>query len=352
MTLDNEWLRVPAARPDDDARLAAQVRQTTLTKPPRALGSLETLAIKLAALQRTPTPQIERIHITIFAADHGVAAEGVSAFPQAVTREMVRNFYRGGAAINVLARSLGATLDVIDLGTVAEPDIDATARTRLGPGTANFVHEPAMSTTQLSRALVYGRDAVRRASTSETDLFIGGEMGIGNTTAATALACALLCLPPEKMTGPGTGLDTTGVQRKASVIRRALARHVTHFSDPLEILRRLGGFEIAALTGSYIACAQIGIPVLVDGFIATSAALAATRLNPSIDHWLLFAHTSSEPGHRYMLEVLAAEPLLDLQMRLGEGTGAAMAVPLLRLACALHNEMATFAQAGVSTQTE
>lgn len=344
-----DWLRVPAATPDQSAGRTAEERQAQLTKPPGALGQLEALAIRLAALQGTSEPTVERVHILVCAADHGVVAEQVSAFPQSVTVEMLRNFARGGAAINVLARELGATLEVINLGTVHDPGpLQGVEDCRIGPGTDNFTHAPAMSAEQCSRALGAGREAAERAHRNKAQLFIGGEMGIGNTTAATAMACALLGLPPEELAGPGTGLDPAGVAHKSEVIQRALALHEAHLAIPYEVLRRLGGFEIATLAGSYLACAQRGLPVLVDGFIASVAALLAARLCPGAEAWLLFAHASAEPGHRRVLEAFNARPLLALGMRLGEGSGAAMAVPLLRLACALHQRMATFAEAGIS----
>jgi len=347
-----DWLSAPVAALNETARRAAGQRQTQLTKPPGALGRLEALAIRFAGMQGTPRPTLERVHIAVFAADHGVAAEGVSAFPQAVTAEMVRNFARGGAAISVLARQLGATLEVLNLGTVVDTGPLAGVRNiTLGPGTANFAKTAAMNTEQLARALHVGRETVERAKQDDAHLFIGGEMGIGNTTAAAALACALLDAPPELLAGPGTGLDAHGVSHKAKVIRAALALHRAPGLDSIEILRRLGGFEIAALAGSYVACAQLGLPVLIDGFIATAAALVATRIHPGSDQWFIYAHASAEPGHACLLEALKARPLLDLGMRLGEGSGAAVAVPLLRLACALHNEMATFAEAGVSEKS-
>lgn len=347
-----EWLTIPAALPHAGARQAAETRQSQLTKPPGALGRLEDIAIRLAALQGTEQPCVDRVHIAVFAGDHGVAAEGVSAFPQAVTAEMVKNFARGGAAICVTARALGASLEVINLGTAFDTGtLDGVKDYHLGPGTANFTEAPAMTEHQLACALAAGRHAAERAKLAKAQLFIGGEMGIGNTTAAAALACALLDAPPERLAGPGTGLDAPGVARKAEVIRRALARHRHHHGTPLEALRRLGGFEIAALTGAYIACAHIALPVLVDGFISSAAALAAARLCPGAGGWFLFAHASAEPGHRTVLDALDARPLLDLGMRLGEGSGAAVAVPLLRMTCALHNGMATFAEAGVSEKT-
>jgi nicotinate-nucleotide--dimethylbenzimidazole phosphoribosyltransferase len=300
-------------------------------------------------MQRTVHPRIERLHIVVFAADHGIAAEGLSAFPQSVTVGMVRNFAQGGAAINVLARALGASLEVINLGTVTDPGpLHGVLDHRLGAGSANFTRTAAMSEHQLREAAHVGRQAAERAASAGAQLLIGGEMGIGNTTAAAALACALLRAPPGRLAGPGTGLGPAGVARKAEVIRRALALHHNHLTDPWESLRRLGGFEIAALVGSFIAGAQRGIPVLIDGFIAGVAALTAAQLCASATDWMIFSHASAEPGHVYVLKALKAQPLLDLGMRLGEGSGAAVAVPLLRLACALHNEMSTFAEAGIS----
>jgi nicotinate-nucleotide--dimethylbenzimidazole phosphoribosyltransferase len=337
------------ASPDAGATAAAHARQAILTKPPGALGRLEDLAIALAGLQGVERPTLERIWISVFAADHGVAAEGVSAFPQVVTGEMVRNFATGGAAISVLARQLGATLDVVQLGTVNDPgEVAGVRRLLIAPSTANFCEQAAMSVVQLQSALQAGADSVRLARADGAQLFIGGEMGIGNTTAATALACAELGEPPSQLAGAGTGLDADGISRKAAVIERALRRHAAADS-PLERLRCLGGFEIAALAGAFIAASQSRLPVLVDGFIATAAALLAVRINPGVRDWLLFSHRSQERGHGRLLQALDAEPLLDLGMRLGEGSGAAAAVPLLRLACALHNDMTTFEQAGVST---
>lgn len=349
MTPELDWLRMAAAAPGEAAREAAEAHQRVLTKPPGALGRLETLAIQLAALQGTERPRVEQVHIAVYAADHGVAAEGVSAFPQAVTGEMVRNFARGGAAISVLARALDATLEVVNLGTINDLGaLDGVLDWRIAPTTANFGRTAAMDERQLVHALGAGREVAGRAAGRGAHLFIGGDMGIGNTTAATALVCALLDLPPERVTGFGTGLDADGVARKIDIIRGALERHHPCRGLPVEALRRLGGFEIAALVGSYVTCAQRGLPVLVDGFIASAAALVAAKLHPGTIPWLLFSHASTEPGHRPILEALGAVPLLDLGMRLGEGSGAAVAVPLLRMACALHNEMATFAEAGVS----
>jgi nicotinate-nucleotide--dimethylbenzimidazole phosphoribosyltransferase len=345
----NDWLLHPCSSPDVASEAAARAHQAQLTKPPGSLGLLEAVAIQLAALQRTAEPNLDSVWISVFAGDHGVADEGVSAFPQVVTGEMVRNFAHGGAAISVLAHALGATLEVVNLGTVNDPgEIAHVRRAIIAPSTANFCESPAMTAEQFEAALAAGADSVRAARSADTRLFIGGEMGIANTTSATALACALLGERPSELAGAGTGLDASGVLHKISVIERALARHAD-VVDASEQLRCFGGFEIAALVGAYIAAAQIGLPVLVDGFITTAAALAATRINPGVRDWLLFAHRSHERGHTRLLRELDAEPLLDLGLRLGEASGAAIALPLLRLACTLHGNMATFAQAGVST---
>lgn len=352
MTL--QWLETPCATPDTACADAARARQGVLTKPPGSLGVLEEVAIQMAGLQRTAMPAVDRVWISVFAGDHGVAAEGVSAFPQAVTGEMVRNFATGGAAISVLARELAATLEVVNLGTVNDPgEIAGVSRRIVAQSTANFCDAPAMTPPQLEAALSAGATSVAHARAADTQLFIGGEMGIANTTSATALACALLGIEPDLLAGAGTGLDGAGITRKVDVVKRALARHrdvgdMDAVVTGREYLRRLGGFEIAALTGAFIAAAQARVPVLVDGFITTAAALAAVRINPSARAWLLFAHRSHERGHARVLDALQARPLLDLGMRLGEASGAAAAVPLLRLACALHGRMATFGEAGVT----
>lgn len=344
-----EWVTAACAASNEAARAAALVRQGQLTKPPGALARLEDIAVQLAALQGVERPQLQNIHISVFAADHGVAAEGVSLFPQAVTAEMVRNFARGGAAISVLAKQLNATLEVINLGTVSVVEaLPGVRDERIDAGTANFAQQAAMSDAQLAAALRAGCAAVLRAKQSGAQLFIGGDMGIANTTSASAIACALLQTAPVLLSGPGTGLDSNGVAHKARVIEQALARHRLSHDNPLSVLRHVGGFEIAGLCGAYIAAAQQGLPVLVDGFISSVAALAAVHINPAVRNWLLFGHTSAEPGHQRVLAALDAQPFLQLGMRLGEGSGAAVAVPILQLACALHNGMATFAEAGVS----
>lgn len=350
--MSNAWWLAPSQEIDRSSREQALARQQQLTKPTGSLGQLETVAVQLAGLQGRVKPAVDNVWIAIFAGDHGVVEEGVSAYPQAVTGQMLHNFIMGGAAISVLAKQLSAQLDVVDLGTVSPLNLPGVRHLDLGMGTANFAKSEAMTQAQLDSALAGGRDSVLRAKAVGTQLFIGGEMGIGNTTAASAVACSLLNCPVPLLVGPGTGLDAHGIQHKAQVIERALQLHTSQSGDALGSLRALGGFEVAALVGAYLACAQEGIAALVDGFICSVAALVAVRLNPSCREWLFFGHRGAEPGHRHVLETLQAEPLLELGLRLGEGSGAALAVPLMRLACELHNGMATFAEAAVADRPE
>lgn len=344
------WINDPVADISEQAVNNARARQLELTKPPGSLGTLEELAVKFSAIQGTQQPSVKNIHISIFAADHGIADENVSAFPQVVTTEMVKNFARGGAAISVLAKQHGAKLEVIDLGTVVEPgELNGVISSRIAAGTANFLHQAAMTERELDKAFQAGKDAVQRAIDSDADVFIGGDMGIANTTSATALACVYLDKSPQDLTGAGTGLDEKGIQHKAKVIEQALTQHEAGLLDDIEILRFFGGFEIAALTGAYIYASQKGLPIIIDGFIATAAALAAARIKPGSDKWFIYAHQSHEQGHKLLLKSLHADPLVNLNMRLGEASGAAIVIPLLQQACVLHANMATFAEAGVST---
>ncbi len=343
------WLEIPCRTIDQSATRAAEVHQQRLTKPPGSLGVLETLAIRLAGMQGVKRPTLERPHITVFAGDHGIAEEGVSAFPQAVTAEMVRNFARGGAAISILARENHAHLEVVNVGTVSKIEpLKGVLDARISSGTANFLNGPAMSEQQRNQALEIGRSVVIHACEFDAQLFIAGEMGIANTSAATALSCSLLNLPAKSLAGPGTGLDVDGVKHKIEVIDNALARHQKNINSALDALQYFAGFEMVAIVGAYISCAQHGIPILVDGFITSAAAVAAIRIKPEIEPWLIYSHHSQEPGHATLMKNLNAQPLLDLKMRLGEGSGAATALPLLRLACNLHSQMATFEEAAVS----
>ncbi len=348
-----DWTVNPVAAIDGQAKAAANVRQAQLTKPPGSLGRLESLAESFAGWQGQALPQLATIDVCVFAADHGVATRGVSAFPQAVTAQMIANFAAGGAAVSVLARQHGARLAVVNMGTVSTlvRNTGVIDRT-VARGTADFTQGPAMSEPTLAAALAAGRVQVDATSA----LFIGGEMGIGNTTSAAAMLAALTHADPADVVGRGTGVDDAGLERKRAVVVESLARHASSWSDCDEaerarrILAHVGGLEIAALVGAMIAAAQAGVPVLVDGFITTVAALAACRINPGVRDWLLFAHRSAEAGHARALAALDAEPLLDLGMRLGEGSGAVLAVGVIQSALALHAGMATFADADVDRE--
>jgi len=330
-------------------RDAALARQAQLTKPAGSLGRLEQLAVELAGLQQTERPRAARVPIIVFAADHGVVAQGVSAYPQEVTIAMMSNFASGGAAISVLARELGSSLEVVDAGTSAQSPLPGVVSDKTRNGSRDFSKEAALMLPEVAFALECGRRAVLRAAASSPDVLIFGEMGIGNTTTAAAIAAAVLGISAEQVTGSGTGVDAAGRGRKVRVIDQALAQHrlTTPGVSVEQILCAVGGFEIVAICGAIIAAAQLRFPILVDGFIVSVAALAAVRLNPSCRPYIVASHRSAEQGHRLVLKALDLQPLIDLDLRLGEGSGAAIALPLLRLACALHNEMATFAQANV-----
>ena len=354
--MTDTWFARACPSPSPEHRQAAAARQQQLTKPQGALGRLETLAIELAALQASARPQATRVPVLVFAADHGIAAQGVSAYPAEVTVQMLRNFANGGAAIAVLARELGLALHVWDVGSLAEAPLPGVTCAKTRRGTQDFSVAAAMTAADFDAALDAGQRAVAVACADGADLLVLGEMGIGNTSAASALATLLGPLPLAELVGAGTGLDAARQQHKQALIARGVALHgdaIAAAADPArEALQRLGGLEIVALAAAMIAAAQRRVPVLVDGFIVSVAALAALRLNPSLRPWLLFAHHSAERGHARVLECLQAEPLLQLQLRLGEGSGAALALPLLRLACALHNDMATFAEAAVATRSD
>lgn len=344
------WLDDEIAGISEQGILEGKNRQLQLTKPPGSLGILEELAVKFSAIQNTQQPKVDNVYITIFAADHGIANEGVSAFPQVVTSEMIKNFARGGAAISVLAKENDAHLEVVDLGTVVDAgELNGVISHRIATGTKNFSQQAAMTEEQLTQALDAGKAAVQRALDKEAHIYVGGDMGIANTTSATALASVYLKKSPTELVGAGTGLDKEGISHKAEVIEKSLTKHKASSMGAKEILRFFGGFEIAALTGAYIYSAQQGLPVIIDGFIATSAALAATKIKSGCDIWFIYAHQSHEQGHRLILESLNAEPLVNLNMRLGEASGATIVIPLLQQACALHSKMATFTEAEVST---
>ena len=370
-------LRDAIATPDPGAAIAARRHLDSLTKPPGSLGRLEDLAVRLATI-RGAAPRVDAPVVFVFAGDHGVVAEGVSAYPQTVTSQMLENFLAGGAAINVLARQAGARVVVADFGVAIPPR--ATVRMdvgglggrpeppnsrqiheglggrpeppnfkqiRLAPGTANMALGPAMSSSQATAAIEAGAALADEAAAGGADLFAIGEMGIGNTTAAAAITAAITGVPPERVTGRGTGVDDATWGRKVDVVRRALAINHPDPRDGLAVLAAVGGFEIAGLVGVVLAGAAHRVPVAVDGFIATSAALIAVTLAPESRHALFAAHRSAEPGHTVALEHLGLEPYLDLGLRLGEGTGAALFIHLARAAARIYGEMATFKSAGV-----
>ncbi|OIO59513.1 MAG: nicotinate-nucleotide--dimethylbenzimidazole phosphoribosyltransferase [Alphaproteobacteria bacterium CG_4_10_14_0_2_um_filter_63_37] len=341
---------MPIAPLHPEAEQAALAHQAQLTKPPGALGRLEQIAVWLAARQGKAIPDPLKPAITVFAGDHGVCAQGVSVFPSVVTGEMVKNFARGGAAISVLARLWNAPLAVVDVGVAGDlSQVAGVVQAKVAPGSADLTQGPAMSRQQVEAALQVGRAQAQSAIHNGANLLIAGDMGIGNTTASACLICALALADPEDVVGRGTGVDDAGLARKRDAVQRGLARaKATQPADGIDWLAQLGGLEIAAMAGFYLEGAARGVPCLIDGFIAAAAALVAHAIEPGAEIWWLASHASQETGHRLALRALGLDPLVDLQMRLGEGSGAAICLPLLQEAVALHAGMATFAQAGVS----
>ncbi len=333
------------ADPDSGFDRTVQDLIDNKTKPQGALGQVEAVALQLARATRETAPRLAACELTIFAADHGIAAEGVSAYPQAVTREMVLNFLNRGAAANVFAEAVGATVRVVDAGVAGQaidhPDL---LNRRIGPGTRNCRVEPAMSAVQCDDALQAGRQL---AGECAADVLCFGEMGIGNTSAATLLAHKLLGLPVADLVGRGTGLDDAGLAQKTDVLEAAAARTAPDLTAA-RALAEYGGFEIAMMAGAMLGAALSNRPILVDGFISTAAAIAALGIEPAAGRSLVYAHRSAEHGHRRMLDALDARPILDLQMRLGEGTGALLAWPVVKAASAMLTDMASFESAGVS----
>lgn len=334
---------------DNAAMQAAGARQEALTKPPGSLGRLEEISIRVAGITGQPRPAIRDKVILVMAGDHGVVAEGVSAYPQAVTAQMVLNFLSGGAAINVLARHIGARVVVVDMGAAADlAPHPALIVKKVAPGTANMTVGPAMTRSQAIRAVEAGAEVAAREIERGLDLLAPGDMGIGNTTPSAAIAGALIGCPPGEIVGRGTGVDDLGLQRKLKAVERALEVNSPNPEDALDVLSKVGGFEIAGITGAILAAAAQRRPVVVDGFISTAAAMLAVSLQPKVREYLFAGHCSQELGHRRMMEWLGLEPILDLRMRLGEGTGAALASSLIEAACKLLTEMATFSEAGIS----
>jgi nicotinate-nucleotide--dimethylbenzimidazole phosphoribosyltransferase len=336
-------------RTDPKISALTQQRLDAKTKPRRSLGRIEDLACRFAAIRNTATPSMPNKAVVVMGADHGVAEEGVSAYPQEVTAQMLLNFARGGAAINVLARHAGARVVVVDMGVKETlPPSPEIRSVRIGPGTRNFTHGPAMSEAEAQKALEIGIELAHELTADGVTLIGIGEMGIANTTAASALTAALTGAAAEEVTGVGTGIDQPTRMRKVEVIRRALASNYPKSTQPMDVLHKLGGFEIAGLAGVVLGAAERRAAVMVDGFIASVAALVAVRFAPAACEYLVASHRSVEIGHRLVLEQLGTKPLLDLELRLGEGTGAALAMSLVDAAVLLLHDMATFESAGVT----
>lgn len=350
MTMDNAWWSSPCALLQTAIAEQAEQRQAELTKPLGALGRLEHVAIQFAAWQGQVQPVIKQPEAVLFAGDHGVVAQGVSAFPQAVTVEMLKNFVHGGAAMSVLTQHHGMPLTIVNCGTAIPCEqVTGVLHRPIGLGTADFSQQPAMTTEHARQALALGAEQAERAHQQGCDLLIVGEMGIGNTSCASALAAVLLQQPVAHLVGAGTGLAGAALAHKCEVLTCSVARaSIGQHHDALSIAEQLGGFEVLAMTGAYLRAAQLGLPSLVDGFIASAALLLAQRFNAQVTDWVVYGHHSAEPGHQAVLSALDAQPLVSLGMRLGEGSGAAIAYPLMQQALLLHRSMATFAEAAVS----
>ena len=345
--LENIIAKIEA--PDKTAMAAAQTRQDTLTKPAGSLGRLEELSIQLAGITGQALPLIKDKVIITMAGDHGVVSEGVSAFPQEVTHQMVLNFLNGGAAINVLAQHVGSRITVVDMGVAVDlvPHPDLVIK-KIAPGTANMASGPAMTRDQAERSVLAGVEVVEAENSQGLDIVGTGDMGIGNTTPSAAIAAVITGIKPEKITGRGTGVDDEGLKRKIDAIQRALALNKPDPKDGLDVLAKVGGFEIGGLAGVMLGAAANRIPIMVDGFISTAAAMIAVVIAPAVRPYLISAHRSQEHGHMQMLEWLELKPLVDLDLRLGEGTGAALGISIAEAACKILAEMATFAEASIS----
>jgi nicotinate-nucleotide--dimethylbenzimidazole phosphoribosyltransferase len=339
--------------PDQAAMDAARARQDTLTKPQGSLGRLEELSIKLAGIFRDPIPKINRKVVILAAGDHGVVAEGVSAYPQEVTPAMVGNFLAGGAAINVLARHVGANIVVLDAGVAADLPANPSMRAvKIGRGTANIAVGPAMSREDAIKCIEAGIAAADEQIAEGADLIAFGDMGIGNTTPSSAITAVVTGTDPQVTTGRGTGLDDPALAHKVEVVRRSIEVNKPDPKDGLDLLAKIGGFEIGMLAGAMLGTAAANRPAVVDGFISGAAALIAWTMAPTLSHYLIASHQSVEPGHRIGMETMGLTPLLDMGMRLGEGSGATLAMPIIEAAAKCLSEMATFADAGVSERIE
>jgi len=337
-------------RIDIDAAKQAEAKQNNLTKPAKSLGRLEEISIKLAGMKADPCPKVDRKAVIVMAADHGVALEGVSAFPAEVTPQMVLNFLQGGAAINVLARQAGASVTIVDIGVASDfdPSLPGLLHRKVAHGTRNMAKGPAMTTAEAEKAIATGMDVLTQVAEKGLDLIATGDMGIGNTTPSSAIVAVMTGLPVAKVTGRGTGVDDAGLAHKIKIIEQAIALNKPDPNNALDVLCKVGGLEIAGLAGVMIAAATRRIPIVVDGFISTAAAMISVGLVPDVRNYLFGSHKSVEIGHQFMHKHLGLVPLIDLNLRLGEGTGAVLAFHLIEAASRILREMATFAEAGVS----
>ncbi|WP_312112564.1 nicotinate-nucleotide--dimethylbenzimidazole phosphoribosyltransferase [Brevibacillus reuszeri] len=331
-----------------EVREQARLHVDQLTKPLGSLGRLEELAIELAGMTGEAFPVVTPPGVLVFAADHGVAVEGISAYPQEVTAQMVLNMAHGGAGINVFARQIGALQKVVDVGVCSPVEAPGVYSKRIRAASGNMLREAAMSAEEAERSLAVGIEMAEAIIDEGAKVLIVGEVGIGNTTASSAVLAALTGADPQTIVGRGTGLDDAGWQRKKAVVREVLALHKPDADKPLDVLAKVGGLEIGAMAGAILGAASRRVPVLLDGFIATVAALLAVKIDAGVSDYLIAGHRSQEPGHAFVLEALGKEPLLDLHLRLGEGSGAAVAFPIVEAAARMIKEMATFASAGVS----
>ena len=344
--IDGTVAKIPPL--DTAAMQAARARQDILTKPQGSLGRLEEISIRIAGIQGRPCPEVSWKAVFVMAGDHGCVAEGVSAYPQEVTPQMVANFAAGGAAINVLARHVGVRVIVVDMGVAGECRSEKVLSRKVAPGTRNLTLGPAMSAAEARQCLETGIELLESELSRGLDLVGIGDMGIGNTTPSAAIIAAITRRSPRDVTGRGTGIDDARLATKISVIERALAVNEPDPSDALDVLAKVGGFEIGGLAGVILAAAAYRIPVVIDGVISSAAALIATTLAPQSRDYLTAGHLSVEPGHGAALEYMKLEPVLDLGMRLGEGTGGVLAMSIIEAAVKTLNEMATFHEAGVS----
>jgi nicotinate-nucleotide--dimethylbenzimidazole phosphoribosyltransferase len=334
---------------DEAAMKAAQVHLDQLTKPPGSLGKLEGLVVKLAGITGKVRPVFDKRSVIVMAADHGVCEEGVSAFPAEVTPQMVHNFLAGGAAVNVLARQASADVVCVDIGVNAEMSHPGLLQRKLRYGTGNMAKGPAMSREEAEAAIRVGAEVVADAVSQGVRLFVTGEMGIGNTTASAAIMSSLTGIAPQQSVGRGTGVNNERLRHKISVVERALEVNRPNANDPLDVLAKVGGLEIAGMTGVILGAAAHRCPVVIDGFISTVSALLAVRIQPNVADYIIASHVSHEQGHRALLQELGLNPMLELDMRLGEGTGGVLALHLVDAACRIVAEMATFESAGVAS---